>query len=65
MPIYEYRCRKCERIFEEIQRVGEEGESLKCPHCGEENPEKVLSSFSSAPQGEESSSSCDSSTEFC
>jgi putative FmdB family regulatory protein len=57
MPIYEYRCRRCGEFFEKIQKVGDEGDSLKCPYCGGEKPEKVLSSFSSS-KGSESASSC-------
>ena len=57
MPIYEYRCRKCGKVFEKIQKVNEGGESLKCPHCGGQKPEKVLSSFSSS-KGEAATSSC-------
>ena len=57
MPIYEYRCRKCGKIFEKIQKVEEGGESLKCPYCQGKKPEKVLSSFSST-KGSESTSSC-------
>ena len=33
MPIYEYRCRKCESVVERIQGVGEKPLS-KCPSCG-------------------------------
>ena len=57
MPIYEYRCRKCGKLFEKIQKVGEGGDSLKCPYCGGKKPEKVLSSFSSSKRSE-SSFSC-------
>jgi putative FmdB family regulatory protein len=57
MPIYEYRCRKCGKIFEKIQKVNERGKSLKCPYCGGQKPEKVLSSFSSS-KGEATTSSC-------
>jgi len=57
MPIYEYRCRKCETIFEKIQKVEEGGKSLKCPYCGKGRPEKILSSFFSS-KGSESNSSC-------
>jgi len=56
MPIYEYRCRKCNKVFEKIQRVGEGGSRLVCPHCGEKKPEKLISGFSS--QASVSSSSC-------
>lgn len=57
MPIYEYQCRSCGRIFEKIQRMGEGGDSIKCPYCGGLRPEKILSSFSSS-KGSESGSSC-------
>ncbi|MGD0918447.1 MAG: zinc ribbon domain-containing protein [Thermodesulfobacteriota bacterium] len=57
MPIYEYRCRKCGKLFERYQNLNEGGDSLTCPHCGEKKPEKVLSCFSSS-RGSESSSSC-------
>jgi len=57
MPIYEYRCWKCGDVFEKIQKVEEGAESLKCPYCGAQKPEKVLSSFSSSKRSE-SSSSC-------
>ena len=57
MPIYEYRCRKCEVIFERFEKVSEGGESLTCPACGAKKPEKILSGFSSS-KGSDSSSSC-------
>jgi len=63
MPIYEYQCRKCERSFERIQNVGEGGESLTCPYCGEKTPERILSGFSSSKSSESSgTSSCGSSS---
>jgi putative FmdB family regulatory protein len=57
MPIYEYQCRKCGKIFEKIQKVNEGGSSLTCPYCGGKKPEKILSCFSSS-KGTETSSSC-------
>ncbi len=33
MPIYEYRCRDCERVFEALQRVAEDPLET-CRHCG-------------------------------
>jgi putative FmdB family regulatory protein len=55
MPIYEYRCRKCQVIFERFQKVSEGGEFLTCPACGAKKPQKILSGFSSS-MGSESSS---------
>ena len=60
MPIYEYRCRKCGKLFEKIQKMDEGGDSLQCPYCGGQKPERMFSSFSSS-KGSESSSSCGSS----
>ncbi|MBM4307087.1 MAG: zinc ribbon domain-containing protein [Deltaproteobacteria bacterium] len=63
MPIYEYRCQKCGEIFEKIQKVNEGAESIACPYCGEWEPEKLLSPFSSSkgPRSSGSTSSCGSS----
>ena len=46
MPIYEYRCRKCDKVFEKIQKMNEGGALLKCPYCGGQKPDRILSSFS-------------------
>jgi len=57
MPIYEYRCRKCGKVFEKFQKISEGGDHLTCPSCGGKKPEKLLSSFSSSKESD-SSSSC-------
>ncbi len=42
MPIYEYRCLECGKISEILLRnLG--SENVKCPVCGSENLEKLLS----------------------
>lgn len=33
MPIYEYRCEKCHRQFEILQKINEKNLD-KCPECG-------------------------------
>lgn len=45
MPIYEFRCPKCSKRFERLCALGETGSSLRCPDCGEANPERVMSGF--------------------
>ncbi|HET9766610.1 MAG TPA: zinc ribbon domain-containing protein [Thermoanaerobaculia bacterium] len=45
MPLYEYRCRGCGERFEVLQRLGASGDDVPCPRCGEERPERVLSTF--------------------
>lgn len=42
MPIYEYRCLNCGRISEIFLR-NLDNENIKCPICGSENLEKLLS----------------------
>ncbi|HDP96040.1 MAG TPA: zinc ribbon domain-containing protein [Candidatus Aminicenantes bacterium] len=44
MPIYEYRCQKCGRTFEVLQRINEEP-LQHCIHCGGE-VEKLISASS-------------------
>jgi putative FmdB family regulatory protein len=51
MPIYEYECKKCGKIFEVYQRLSEKGNDIKCPVCGAEKPVKRVSSFSSCGSG--------------
>ncbi|MGM0441963.1 MAG: FmdB family zinc ribbon protein [Elusimicrobiota bacterium] len=59
MPIFTYKCSKCEKIFEEIVGVISEEEELKCPECGSKEVDKQLSSFSVGKTSETSSvSSC-------
>jgi putative FmdB family regulatory protein len=62
MPIYEYRCRKCEKVFEVIQKMDEGGAALKCPSCGQKGPEKVMSCCFSSSKGSESASPAPSSS---
>ncbi len=43
MPLYEYKCSKCDQIFEEL--VNGNGEQVTCPTCGRKDCEKILSTF--------------------
>lgn len=43
MPIYEYRCSSCQKIFQHlVLRKGEES-GLSCPDCGERQLERLIS----------------------
>ena len=33
MPLYEYECPACGRVFEELRRAGDESDAA-CPQCG-------------------------------
>ena len=45
MPLYEFECPACDRVFEELRRSGDEA-AAACPECGRPAPRIVsLSSF--------------------
>ena len=43
MPLFEYKCEKCENNFETL--VLSLDEEISCPGCGSKNIEKLFSSF--------------------
>ncbi len=47
MPIFEYRCPRCGHVFEHFWRGVEKREELRCPQCGAEHMEKLVSVFGS------------------
>ncbi len=50
MPIYEFACPRCRRIFSFLSRRLEPDHSPVCPKCGDKNLVKQVSRFS-APRG--------------
>ena len=47
MPLYEFTCRKCGSVFEEIMSFTEmEQGNLKCPQCSSSRVDRSLSTFS-------------------
>jgi putative FmdB family regulatory protein len=59
MPIYEFRCKKCKKIFESLIFSPSEEKGLSCPKCGAKKAEKVMSVFSGGKKSNGSSgSSC-------
>ncbi|HEU4617489.1 MAG TPA: zinc ribbon domain-containing protein [Gammaproteobacteria bacterium] len=40
MPIYDFKCRKCGKTFEDLVRLGE---TPNCPSCGADDPERLFS----------------------
>ena len=46
MPLYDYKCEKCEYIFEELVSVHDKtAELLECPKCGKKLAHKLPSRF--------------------
>ncbi len=48
MPIYEFKCLKCNEFFELLVMNKDEEVALSCPKCSSEEFERVLSSTSFA-----------------
>jgi putative FmdB family regulatory protein len=42
MPTYEYRCKFCHHITDAFQRMSE-APLVKCPHCGKDGLERIVS----------------------
>jgi len=65
MPIYEFRCLSCRDIFELLFLTENDKKEIRCPHCGGEELERVLSvtnyakgASSRGPQVSTSTTSC-------
>ncbi len=48
MPIYEYRCRACNCLFERLQSIGSGTTGIACPECESQKVERQLSTFASS-----------------
>ena len=42
MPVFDYECKKCDRVDEIVQYIIADKETYKCPDCGEKM-ERMLS----------------------
>jgi len=64
MPIYEFKCQKCGSEFEFLCIRNDD--RAKCPGCGAEDTERLLSTFCSLSSGSANigASSCNSSGGF-
>ena len=61
MPIFEFVCKDCELIFEELI-FGIKTDGVLCPSCGSEQVRKKMSTFSSKSEGDGASFSFGSSS---
>lgn len=46
MPIFEYKCEDCNKIFEYFVRNTSDIEDIKCEYCGSRKFKRVMSSYS-------------------
>ncbi|MFA4830059.1 MAG: zinc ribbon domain-containing protein [Thermodesulfovibrionales bacterium] len=51
MPIYEYKCKKCNTAFSVLQKTGTTEKDTVCPDCGSNVVKKLLSAFSCSAAG--------------
>jgi putative FmdB family regulatory protein len=47
MPLFEYQCKKCGHLFEELQKSASD-KPPKCPKCKSGRTERQLSTFSAS-----------------
>jgi putative FmdB family regulatory protein len=45
MPLYEYKCEKCQAVFEKLRQMKEMDQTIECPQCGSEKTKRQLSVF--------------------
>jgi len=45
VPVFEYRCAKCNRKFSALIGMTVEADDEKCPHCGSTETNKLVSRF--------------------
>ena len=45
MPIYEFRCKSCGHVFEELLIRSTDKDELECPKCGTPKIDQLMSSF--------------------
>ena len=50
MPIYEYRCPHCNKVFEEWVHLSDAQSMVPCPDCGTESP-RIISETSFVLRG--------------
>ncbi|MBI5895933.1 MAG: zinc ribbon domain-containing protein [Desulfobacterales bacterium] len=43
MPIFEYKCKRCNHCFEQLVLTDEKEPSRACPRCGGTEVEKLMS----------------------
>lgn len=45
MPIYEFKCENCHKMFDELIRSTKALEEIHCPYCEHNKVGRVMSSF--------------------
>ncbi|MDD3154641.1 MAG: zinc ribbon domain-containing protein [Victivallaceae bacterium] len=56
MPIFRFRCQKCQNVFEDL--LAHPGDRTSCGKCGSSELEKLPSSFSASVRSSSAPSCC-------
>jgi len=51
MPLYEYKCGSCSRVFEAYKRLSDDVSTERCPACGEKAGKLGISLFGAKTAG--------------
>lgn len=51
MPLYEYQCRRCGKVFEMLRRIKDTDNDLECPNCHSHKVERQFSTFAAGGCG--------------
>ena len=51
MPMYEYRCKTCGKLFEKLRRLNDADRDIDCPECESEDVERLISTFATSGSG--------------
>lgn len=67
MPIYEFKCLKCEEFFELLVMGQDDGAEVKCPKCKSDAFERVMSTtnYSMASGGSSAGGGASAQTRTC
>jgi len=65
MPLYEFRCLECQEVFEILVIKSDDQKEMKCPKCGAENFERVMSAAAFAMGDSGSSSNVSTQSRSC
>lgn len=62
MPVFEYKCSKCETKFEVFHKSAANPEEVICPKCASKESTKLFSSFAASIGSTSHGDSCSSGT---
>jgi putative FmdB family regulatory protein len=58
MPLYDYRCRECGHVFEELVRSRPGPSLITCAKCGQLTAIRQLSTFAATMRGRSAGADC-------